>query len=646
MEFYAALPYGSRRCRPKGAVPAMQAVQRIVKRLRQLYHASSLKTKLSVLVLAAFLPVMVLCQSFLYLRVEHSVEQNARNAADITATQIQTTLGNHLRGLVERLYYIYLDPTFEDALNDFLLTEPTAATRSVAQSLLSPCLSLHKASEPLISALFLYTPEGSFTDLGLSSEKSYRFEDSVLWEQLQNSSATMTWGEAYTDEIFTSHRAVIPLMYRFRIEGYSKECILLANIDQSKLTRYLSQTISDDASGLIILDANGTPVTNAVGPAALLLEQPETLAKLPAGGHDVTPLRLGGSTYLATQRELSISSWRVVYLHAADDYYAGLAEIQTVFWLVSLAAAAGILLLVMRIVRSVTAPLSQLSESMHQAELQNEPKPFDYPYDNEVGKLAKRYNSLLAHNATLLQEQESYIEQLRDEKEQLRVEQQLKRRAELKALQAQINPHFLYNTLDSIHWKAEIAGVPEISEMTMALATLFRIGLSRGHEIITLAQELQYVDSYLQIQKFRYGDRLNYRVDIPQELRSLYTVKLILQPLVENAIYHGIKEKDEPGMIAVTGRRDGDVLVLQVADDGLGIPPERLAMLQADLKRGLVVSNDGYGIFNVNERIRLHFGPEYGLTLDSAFERGTLATVRLPCMTEEDAERYVSLTDR
>lgn len=156
-----------------------------------------------------------------------------------------------------------------------------------------------------------------------------------------------------------------------------------------------------------------------------------------------------------------------------------------------------------------------------------------------------------------------------------------------------------------------LAGADDISRMTTALATLFRISLSQGREIITVEQELRHVESYLMIQKMRYSDRITYSVDVDPEILKLTTIKLILQPLVENAIYHGIKESTHSGSVHVTGCRMGDVLQLQVTDNGLGIPEEKLALLNEDLARGRSVSREGYGIFNVNERIRLRYGPEY-----------------------------------
>ena len=611
------------------------------KHFGQIYHGSTLRTKISVLVSGAMLITMLLSQIAIYRQIATLVRRQAQQTADITLSQLETTAEDQLRSLVERLYFIRYDITFEDTLSDYLLGEDSGSAYGVATTQLSGSLSLHKVSEPLIDSLYLYTNKGSFTDIGPTAVIGFDLKESALWPQLEASGTTITWGTPYTDEIFLSHRQVVPLMYRFTIDGYGNSCILLANIDRAKLTRELGEMLSEDNCFLFIVDEAGNLITDTSGDAALLAHQPETLSSILNSGSDLTQITYGEHPYLVGQRELGIASWRIVYLQSEAHYYELLERIGLVFLLINMLLIVVVLALIMRIARSVTAPISRLSDCMHA----DEPQPFDYPYHNEIGRLTASYNDLLAHNASLLKEKESYILQLRDEKDQLRIEQQLKRRAELKALQAQINPHFLYNTLDSIHWKAEIAGVPDISQMTLALATLFRIGLSRGHEIISLEQELRYVDSYLQIQKFRYGDRLNYRVDLPKELLTLHTVKLILQPLVENAIYHGIKENDAPGIITVTGRREGDVLILQVIDDGLGIPPPRLQMLQEDLKRGLIVSNDGYGIFNVNERIRLYFGPDYGLTLESTFEQGTTATVRMPCIDDKEAERYVSLTD-
>lgn len=614
-------------------------------RLSDAYQNASLRTKLSLLLSAALLAILMISQMVLYLYMADTIEQQARNAADVTMTQVQTYMESQLRSIVERLFYIRLDPSFDEALTDYLLAENPAAVSGVAMSRLSPTLSLHKVTEPLINSLFLYTPSGSFTDMGLATEQDYRFEGSALWRQLEESGSYVTWGSRQTDEIFITHRQVIPVMYRFTVEGYGGSCVLLANIDCAKLTQYLLKILPDDTAGLLIVDETGAPISDPGGPAAFLAQDLPQLETVLAMEEGFTTLQYQGENYLASQCRLSSTPWRVIYLQSEAAIFGILRNVRLVFLLVGLFALLILLVQVERIVCTATAPLSRLSAWMQKAEQENTLLPFEYPYGNEVGALAKSYNHLSAHIEALLAKQEGYIQQLQDEKKRVQLEQQLKRRAELKALQAQINPHFLYNTLDSIRWKAEMANAHDISQMTTALATLFRIGLSRGREIISLEQEIRHVDSYLQIQKLRYGKQLDYEIQIEPELLSLYTVKLILQPLVENSIYHGIKESDEPGRVTITARRMANVLELKVSDSGPGIPPERLAMLQADLKRGLSVSDEGYGIFNVNERIRLYFGPEYGLSLESVYGHGTVATVRLPCITEQEVDTYVSIAD-
>ena len=615
-----------------------------MKRLLCAYRNASLRVKLSLLVTAVLLTVLIACQVALYFYVAENVERQARSAADVTLTQAQTYMDAKLRNVVERLFYIRLDPSFEGALTDYLLSDKPSA-QGVAMTLLSPCLSLHKVTEPLISSIFLYTPKSSFTDMGVSTEQEYRFEASVLWRQAEESESYVIWGEVQKDEIFITHREVLPVMYRFSVDGYGGECVLLANIDKARLTAYLHDIVPDDGSDMLLVDGRGRLVTQAGGAAAAALAEDYGALHAVLETEGFTETAAQGGKYLTAHRALANAPWHVVYLQSEKHILGQLQNIRNVFFAVSLAVVLVLLVALTRIVHSVTQPLSRLSQRMRSVDVKNDWQGFEYPYHNEIGTLSRSFNSMLAHIHMLLDEQETYIAQLQDEKERVRVEQQLKRRAELKALQAQINPHFLYNTLDSIRWKAERAGAQDISRMTTALATLFRIGLSRGREIISVEQEAQHVGSYLQIQKLRYGGKLSYTVELSPDILQLYTVKLILQPLVENAIYHGIKESEAPGLIAISGRRSGSVMELRVTDNGPGIPPERLAMLQADLARGLSVSGEGYGIFNVNERIRLYFGAEYGLMLESEYGRGTVAAVRLPCITQDEVEQYVSLTD-
>lgn len=214
-------------------------------------------------------------------------------------------------------------------------------------------------------------------------------------------------------------------------------------------------------------------------------------------------------------------------------------------------------------------------------------------------------------------------------------EQENLKKAELKALQAQINPHFLYNTLDTIVWLAESSKTAQVIEIVKALSSFFRIALSKGKDWIPLQQEIEHVSSYLTIQRMRYRDILDYRIEVDEELLDCTILKLTLQPLVENALYHGIKTKRNGGTIVIQAKRTGeDNVSLVVQDDGVGFTPYKLAQIQELLAQDLgEISTDeegGFGLANVNKRIQLYYGKAYGLSIQSHYRGGTHVSVTIP----------------
>lgn len=223
------------------------------------------------------------------------------------------------------------------------------------------------------------------------------------------------------------------------------------------------------------------------------------------------------------------------------------------------------------------------------------------------------------------------IEKLSNLIETVKIEQTNLREAELKLLQAQINPHFLYNTLDTIIWLAESDKKSEVVEMVGSLSHYFRTSLSKGNDMIALADEELHVRSYLQIQQFRYKDILDYEINIPGDIKNCLVPKITLQPLVENALYHGIKNKRGKGKITITGREEGEFIVLTVTDNGLGMLPERLYQVVNGLKKiDDKKEKDFYGLYNVNERIELYYGSNFGLKIRSLYQEGTEVDVCIP----------------
>ncbi|TKJ93417.1 histidine kinase [Paenibacillus sp. CFBP13512] len=274
---------------------------------------------------------------------------------------------------------------------------------------------------------------------------------------------------------------------------------------------------------------------------------------------------------------------------------------------------------------SISRPIYRLSSLMQKAESGDMTSRYISNRRDEVGMLGRSFNRMMNEIRNLIS--------LNQQKEQQ------KREAELRSLQAHIRPHFLYNTLDTIHWMAQKKGADDVSSMVDALSKLFRIGLSRGSDMITLAEEEQHIVSYLQIQKTRYRDRLQYDIDIQESVHNVYVMKLLLQPIVENAIYHGIKARRGPGKIHISAEQQEDKLVYTISDDGAGFSEERLIQIQHQLAEPLAwIGQQGpeptgsYGLLNIQARIHLAYGTSYGVQICPRPEGGTTIQVTQPLL--------------
>ena len=233
------------------------------------------------------------------------------------------------------------------------------------------------------------------------------------------------------------------------------------------------------------------------------------------------------------------------------------------------------------------------------------------------------------------------IEKLSGLLETVKIEQENLRKAEFELLQAQINPHFLYNTLDTIVWLAESGDQREVVNMVESLSDFFRTSLSQGKKCITLEEERCHVESYLKIQQIRYRDIMEYEIDIPEKFYNYYIPKITLQPLVENALYHGVKNKRGKGKITIKAYEEGENLILEVADNGQGIRNERLEEIEKGLEKNTPYEKEGFfGIRNVNERIRLLYGENSGITIKSQYKKGSNVYILLP-INENNMDNFL-----
>lgn len=343
------------------------------------------------------------------------------------------------------------------------------------------------------------------------------------------------------------------------------------------------------------------------------------------------------------------TNWTTVGVFSTEDSISEMREIR--FYVVSFVFVVCLLGMTASfyLAHSISRPIGQLMSFMQKAQSGDLTIRYWGDRSDEVGLLGRRFNEMLLQINRLLSLTE-------------RQERQ-KREAELSSLQAHIKPHFLYNTLDTIHWMARRKGAVDIAEMAESLSKLFRIGLSKGNVIIPLSDEIEHIRSYLQIQHVRYQNKLDYELKVDPAVQGLNVLKLILQPIVENAIYHGIKERRGPGWIEIEAYEQGGDLVIIIRDSGKGMTPQKLSGLRQALEQ--VAGSDeepgagsasggnwvkpsageaastagetkGYGILNVQARLRLTFGPKYGLSLDSVLGEGTTVTIIHPLLRDHD----------
>ena len=247
------------------------------------------------------------------------------------------------------------------------------------------------------------------------------------------------------------------------------------------------------------------------------------------------------------------------------------------------------------------------------------------------GNLSVRANVNTGVEATALSNSmNTMIDKINELLEQVTIEQTRLRKAEFELLQAQINPHFLYNTLDAIIWLAEAGEQKRVVGMVRNLSDFFRTSLNQGKDINSIKEEMLHVKSYLEIQHVRYQDILSYDIEVPESLYIYSIPKITIQPLVENALYHGIKNKRGMGHISICGQAGEKDFTITVTDDGVGIDETRLRQVQSGIQNKVLTGKDFYGLYNVCERIRLNFGEEYGIFIESVYGEGTSVRVILP----------------
>jgi two-component system, sensor histidine kinase YesM len=390
---------------------------------------------------------------------------------------------------------------------------------------------------------------------------------------------------------------------------------LMVDLNYSSITK-LCQNINMGNKGYIFLiDENGDVIYHPKQQLIYTGLRSERISEILSCKSDHFIAELDGEEKLYTMSTSEKTGWTVVGVANINELFSSREETQTIYLESALLLLLGAFVIAVLFSDKLAKPITELKLSMKEVEKGNfEGVKVVKRGEDEIGML---YNSFYAMTEE--------IQNLMDDKSRSQKE---KYRLELRALQAQINPHFMYNTLDSIVWMAEGGNNKEVVIMTSTLGKLLRQSISNEEELVTIEKEIDYARSYLIIQKMRYTDQLTFEIVVDPAIYSYQIVKLTLQPLVENAIYHGIKYKEGMGKILITGEEWEEGILIQIIDDGIGMEDETLDHIFDKKKR--VNKNNGVAVENVNRRLKLYYGEIYGLKYESKLGEGTTVSIFLP----------------
>ncbi len=393
--------------------------------------------------------------------------------------------------------------------------------------------------------------------------------------------------------------------------------VIMADINLKKFDDIIRDNYIGETGFFYLLDNNNNIVYSPVNPIIYRISNNNFNG---TNGNFIKTIN--NEAFRITYNTSDVTGWKSIGVFSFNDISKDIIKMERFTLIITISTFLLAVFFSLLFTNSIVTPIKELKNLMKGVESGDLDLRFEEErYNNEFGELGHSFNHMVSEIKELIN--------------MVYKEQSSKRKAEIEILQSQIKPHFLYNTLDTIAWMAEDYNAKEIVHLVGALTKVFRIGLSKGKEVIKLKDEIEHINSYLTIQKYRYEDKLSYKISYDEAVLDVLVLKLITQPIVENSIYHGIKEKRGKGEININFRKVVDEIIITVKDNGAGISEEKLQNINSMLETGNSFyidseSGSGYGISNVNTRIKLSYGQAYGLRYYSKLGEFTTVEIRLP----------------
>jgi two-component system, sensor histidine kinase YesM len=551
------------------------------------------------------------------------IEENAYKNVNDTIFQTKNYLDNMLADVFQQLVSLSNDPRIL-SLVDKEVSEIKPESYVEIDNNLKLIYSRYNV---ILESVLVNHKQNGF----LLYHSSYNSNPSINYEEYlskyNGNKEGFYWRNIHEDQVFNEDNKVMSI-FRLIDKNRSSKGIVLFNLRAEFFEQVLNKSLIGENGYLTLISPDGIYESKKVK-KKYKLDKPtlNSIQSLKDDDGKFTYENVEGEDMIVIYDTLSSNNWKIAAVIPQNEilnkvnYIKGFTILLVVLMILSAVILTNI------VGKYISDPFKKMAKQMGMINKKNLDLDFEMSGPEEMKILHTGFKELIVRINNLM--------------DQIRLEQEEKRQLEFAIMHAQINPHFLYNTMYSIKGLCDMGLNKDASQMISALASFFRIGISKGRDIISIHDEMEHIQHYLFIQEMRYGDDFSYEIEIDKEIISYNIIKLSLQPLIENAIYHGVKQKRGQGKITIRGYQVKDIIHLEVEDNGNGIEPQKLKdiLLEIETSNQEKKKYIGIGLQSVNERIKIHFGNQYGLTIASEPGNGTVVSIKIP-KTKGEINQY------
>ncbi len=584
------------------------------------FYKLSLKSRIHILyILLTFLCISA-TGGFAYNFAAKVIEQNALQLKQTMLNKTVQTLDESMRHMIVASYSLMMSETYSRVMTDVRNKDGSRFYTDL--SLMQTPFAQLKQIEPAVDSVLLATPIGDFysTQDALMGDSSFR---QLYGKDMEDRSWNVRWISGHEDGIFQGKKQVVTLLVRPLRNSITNsynlsDVYLIVNFSEDYFNHIIRENLLDDQIRLFLVNQHGQSILPGVSPAPTDFSTTAFLEDFGRQQQGAFSYHNDEDEQLVNHARLNLDeNWSLVAVQSKGNLLGEMREIRWLILVIMIVCMMIALMFSSLLTRLLLSPLNKLYRIIQRVENNDLDARFTSKYEDEVSVIGYRFNRMMGQIENLIEENT--------------ISEQERLRYEIKALQAQINPHFLYNTLNTILWKSQFGQSEQVGEMIVSLSLLFKLGLNNGQEMTSLKQELNHVEQYMLLQQQCYEDMFTYTIQMDEAVQDALLPKIMLQPLVENSILHGFKNLERPCHIDIEAMIEGNDLKISVSDNGHGLDADAMNQTLAQPLQ----KHASYALYNIYSRLRLNYGYEASMSFESTPDVRTTVMITIPFHGEE-----------